>query len=759
MFIKNKNRRVIILRFTFNYRIVLTLFFFLVVISFADDNDGWSKFVPNRSKRVISIEIDTSGSVLWVGTIDGLYRKEGSDIRTHGPSVNLPTEVVEDISIDIWNRPWCIVDGQVYIYTTFKNPEEEIVSTWVPCLFGGLDSLQEVYATCMAQGPLDIVIGTNTGLIYSKNITRVKDTSSTGLGLPTRVLPEGSTIYEIIHWKGSYYFLSTSRGLFKLFNGRVKGVQRIGSKSDIRFTAIQSDTVSTIWFADTVYIGQIDTTRRVSIVNMMPLTNIHSMCFDSIGHLWCASDTSLFEVYPRELVYVQHQLPKAPRIEIGPLLALSTDSILSGTNKGLYLYNVPRPVVSVKVIRVDVLEKGVLLKLKVSDFSTYPYLLLKWSIDESDYSEWLNLEAKASHTLDIGKLDKGEHRIKIIIKPPLENVGSTETSYRFSRGFYIRLWMWIVGGAVLIFIGLSISAPFISKAIRIHHTKVDKMRRAKSLLGENPYISGPPIREEEKFVGRQVILEKVLAGVHNNSFLIHGEQRIGKTSLLYQIRNRIRAFEDKKYKVESVMVNLQTLPERRTPKTFYTLFARTIARAIYSKRKRDYDQIIRKKYDYSEFELFMEDVSDYIRRRYRKKEARVVLLIDEGDIMAEFGPGFQAQFRGLFVSSVTRYFNIVLMLREFTPEWRLKTSPWYNFFNVEPLEPMTKEETFTLVQKYVEEAIEFKKQTLNRIWEITQGHPFKVQKLCSIIYNSLGNKVYVRLKDVSSAYRKTRGSL
>jgi hypothetical protein len=750
----------IILRRAFNLRVVLTFFFLLVGTGFAVDNDGWSKFLPDRSESVISIETDTSGSVLWVGTIDGLYRKEGADIKTHGSSVDLSTEVVEDISVDIWNRPWCIVDGQVYIFTTYQTPEEEIVSTWYPCSFGELDSLQEVHATCMAQGPLDIVIGTNSGLIYSKNITRVKDTSLTGLGLPTRVLPEGNTIYDIVHWKGSYYFLSTSKGLFRLFNGRIKGVQRIGNVSVIQCAAIQSDTASKIWFADTGYVGQIDTSRRVSIENIIPLANVHSMCFDSIGHLWCATDSTLFEVYPQELVFVQHQLPKNPRIVIGPLLALSKDSILSGTDKGLFLFNPPRPIVTVKIKGVEEVEDGVLVEFKIRDFSSYPYLNFKWSIDGSDYSEWLTIEAKTSHTLNIGTLEDGEHELRIIIRPPLNGIDSTVDSYVFETGKPPFNWGLIV--AIVILVGAVGIIIIVGILTRKRKVKTKKLRDKKSHIRGNPYRYGPPIRDSKYFVGRQKILRKTLSLIHNNCVLLRGDARIGKTSLLYQIRNRILAAKkDDEYKMIPIMIDLEKFefevkgrrkPKRRSAKTFYTNLVHVMAKAIYSKKHAA--NFIENPYTFSEFEDFMESVITRLKRNNRNKEIRVILLMDEGDEMTVYGLDFHKQFRGVFQSSYAKNFNIVLALREFTLEWRHRTSPWYNFFAIKELGPLNRVETYTLVKRYVRGGVEYKKDALKAIWNLTQGYPYDVQKLCSQIYDSLGNRVYVNRRDVLVASKE-----
>jgi|GEM_PF-2135579 len=58
----------------------------------------------------------------------------------------------------------------------------------------------------------------------------------------------------------------------------------------------------------------------------------------------------------------------------------------------------------------------------------------------------------------------------------------------------------------------------------------------------NPYIAGPPISNEIGFFGREEIIEDVeraLRQTNYNSVILHGQRRIGKTSLLLQLERRL----------------------------------------------------------------------------------------------------------------------------------------------------------------------------------------------------------------------------
>ena len=181
-----------------------------------------------------------------------------------------------------------------------------------------------------------------------------------------------------------------------------------------------------------------------------------------------------------------------------------------------------------------------------------------------------------------------------------------------------------------------------------------------------------------------------------------------------------------------------------------------IIRAIFSGSERS--KRLKKEYPYSKFVVFMESLVNHLKRKYPGKEVRIILLMDEGDDMLDYQITFHKKFRGVFQSSFAENVNIVLALYEFSAEWKARTSPWYNFFTPIELEPLEEKETYTLVQNYVKGAIEYKRGALHAIWDITQGHSYKVQKLCSRIFNSLGDRVFVSRQDVLRAQKELRKS-
>lgn len=60
---------------------------------------------------------------------------------------------------------------------------------------------------------------------------------------------------------------------------------------------------------------------------------------------------------------------------------------------------------------------------------------------------------------------------------------------------------------------------------------------------KNPYYYGRPVKDAEMFFGREALIDSILSRIKNvakQDILVHGIRRIGKSSLLYQIKNRLQ---------------------------------------------------------------------------------------------------------------------------------------------------------------------------------------------------------------------------
>src|SRR5690606_38799374 len=61
--------------------------------------------------------------------------------------------------------------------------------------------------------------------------------------------------------------------------------------------------------------------------------------------------------------------------------------------------------------------------------------------------------------------------------------------------------------------------------------------------------------------GRQELLQRIIDTLHNNSIMIHGERRIGKTTLLYQLSAYLRQVDDPEYWFIPLYIDLEGTAE------------------------------------------------------------------------------------------------------------------------------------------------------------------------------------------------------
>jgi len=404
--------------------------------------------------------------------------------------------------------------------------------------------------------------------------------------------------------------------------------------------------------------------------------------------------------------------------------------------------------------------------------------------------------------------------------------------------------------------------------------------------GFNPYISGGPVREPDMFFGREELLKRIINTLHNNSIMIHGPRRIGKTSLLYQLANRLRSTSDPEYQFVPVYVDLegtqeneffQTLMEeivqdlsnvlpgelglelsqskiwqgtRAEKKTIlvveddldtsdmlrlyfeaqgyevlttcYGSHALEICQktlpdlviqdinlpdidgyevcrhlgdnlrtnqipVLFLTERRDRgDKIaglelgaadyMTKPFDVQELRLkvrnimrrasrrwysdysFARDLQQVIKALQRSsgKEVRLILLLDEVDVMNRYDQLVQQQLRRIFMKTFARNLGAVVTGVHISKEWERLESPWYNLFLEMELPPLSHEETARLIKEPVEGVYSYEDEAVEAIWEYSQGHPQLVQQLCLEAVNRLLQEKRSRVTkaDVESVYRE-----
>lgn len=186
----------------------------------------------------------------------------------------------------------------------------------------------------------------------------------------------------------------------------------------------------------------------------------------------------------------------------------------------------------------------------------------------------------------------------------------------------------------------------------------------------NPFVLGKPIKEPSDFYGRERELRELFESVANmQPVALVGEHRCGNTSLLYQVLHEdVQAEqldEEERERLLFAFVNAQLAGE--SPESFYRRIARALRRAD-TEAGVDFEEEI----DAFWIEDYMEDLAD--------RDKRLVLILDEFEVLANFAASFWEWFRGLIIEyDVSIVVATRVELGEFRDEWG-SGSPFFNMF-------------------------------------------------------------------------------
>ncbi len=303
--------------------------------------------------------------------------------------------------------------------------------------------------------------------------------------------------------------------------------------------------------------------------------------------------------------------------------------------------------------------------------------------------------------------------------------------------------LWLYTGLVVIFAGVAAASYG------------NQRRRRNQLLTRrfNPYIAGAPVVQEKSFFGRERLLGRVLQTVHNNSILLYGERRIGKTSFQHRLKSRLTDLRDPEFNFYPVYIDLQGTPEER--------FFATLAEDIFHELEPLLDGIkpqaaIESGTDY-QYREFVRDVRAVLNILKAKsdKNVKLVLQIDEVDELNDYDPRINQRLRSLFMKSFAENLVSVVSGVGIKKHWESEGSPWYNFFEEIEVKPFRREDAEELIEVPIRGIFDLEAGVVDRIISMTDCKPFLIQRLCVALVNRLHeeNRRRITLADVESIGR------
>lgn len=273
----------------------------------------------------------------------------------------------------------------------------------------------------------------------------------------------------------------------------------------------------------------------------------------------------------------------------------------------------------------------------------------------------------------------------------------------------------------------------------------------------NPYEFGKPIKTKDMFFGRQDIIRRIKEEVGDKDsptqpIAIIGQRRIGKTSILYQIKRQLSN------KFIICFIDIQ----KTNPRMPYVLFYK-----ILDEVKKEFNKhtnakfpvmaILNKDYEesgvYLSFESDLSKLDEYLEE---KGLPPIVFLLDEVESLRAFEKesDMMGFFRGLIQSSHRLLFIVSgsdLMFK-LTTDY---ASPFYNLFSTVECKELTEGETRKLIIEptLAQEMRYSDDRVIKFIIESTGCNPYLTQALCNYIIRLLNRekKYEVSLTDVERA--------
>ncbi len=323
----------------------------------------------------------------------------------------------------------------------------------------------------------------------------------------------------------------------------------------------------------------------------------------------------------------------------------------------------------------------------------------------------------------IDTLSDGPMTYKLVATDNAGLTSSAEYTVIYSMPFYRALVFQIIVAAIPI---------AVLGAVWVH-----RARRRRQLMKRrfNPFIAGAPVLDIDMFFGRDQLVERILQTIHNNSLLLYGERRIGKTSLQHHLRRRLQQLDDPQYEFFPVYVDLQGTPESQ----FFSTLAEDVFHelapllgGIRPGEGLDESSV----YGYRDLVRDLRRVIKILEEKSTKR-IKLVLLIDEVDELNAYDPRVNQRLRSLFMKSFAENLVAVVSGVEIRKQWDKEGSPWYNFFEEIEVKPIGHDDARELITRPIEGVFKVEAEVIDRIIELTDRKPYHVQRLCVALVNRL----------------------
>jgi hypothetical protein len=235
--------------------------------------------------------------------------------------------------------------------------------------------------------------------------------------------------------------------------------------------------------------------------------------------------------------------------------------------------------------------------------------------------------------------------------------------------------------------------------------------------------------------------------------LIHGERRIGKTSLLFRLSEELRAAEDPLWVFVPVLIDLEGTPQERF---FHFLMDNVygVLRAYLPQPPHLSVQTITPSgYTDRDFMADLRLVLDALKPVAAPRNVRVILLLDEIDVINGYDTILQQQLRRIFMSSLAQNLGAIVAGVQISKSWDRAESPWYNLFNELVVDPFPVDEARRLLTEPVRGVYGWDGDALEFVVTHASGRPYRLQQyaLAAVNHMLAEGRQCITMADVAAA--------
>ncbi|MGC8779423.1 MAG: two-component regulator propeller domain-containing protein, partial [Anaerolineae bacterium] len=582
---------------------------------------------------------------------------------------------------------------------------------------------------------------------------------------------------------GVLWFGTEANGLWRLANNRLEEVFAPGG---VRFGSVVLNGIAlskdgTLWVA-TYESGlwRLADDRWQQIDAPLPTPRILTLKYLDNG-LWVGTRQGFARFDGKS--WQSYAGDALPSLEILALAAGPAGSMWIGTGSGLVRYTPDRqpPWVRIEAVNLNrpingriTLMNDTLTELRLSggDLATRPeYIRFLTQLEGVDAVPQFHPSGQV--TLGERRLASGTYRLRAWARDDAMNYSSpaevlivVPRMVRLPGGQAVPYDILIAALALgMVTVGSAGAAGYVSwRARRQERARTEALaeRRREALERRfNPYISGEPVRQPDMFFGRDDLLRKIVNALHQNSIMIHGERRMGKTTLLYQLGQALREANDPEWVFIPVSIDLEGTPQDRL---FYTLMEAiwgvTQAYLATEPPTLQFHRLPPDEYTDREFSADLREIIAALKPIVAPRRLRIILLIDEMDAIDGYERIIQLQLRRIFMSPLAENLGAVVAGVHINKAWDRLESPWYNLFNEIPLEPFTDEQARQLLIEPVRGVYEWTPEAVEYVIARAGGRPYRLQQFALEAVNQMlvAGRFHITLEDVQAADRIIEGT-